>query len=101
MWRRNHVLETFEAALLLITASQTLALQTVVTQVDKKTDKSKTSHFAIKLEQGDALATGESKSTADFISEEFDRTPTWNRHPKILHSLIGALPTPSFLADVK
>jgi hypothetical protein len=63
--------KTFGAALLLaaglaITAGPALALQTVVTQVDKNTDGSVTYHFAVKLDQGETLVPGESKATADF-----------------------------------
>jgi hypothetical protein len=103
--------KTFGAALLLaaglaITAGPALALQTVVTQVDKNTDGSVTYHFAVKLDQGETLAPGESKGTADFVtvynfyglvegsakspagwdfsSEEFGRTPTLNGYPMVL-----------------
>jgi hypothetical protein len=103
--------ENFGAALLLatglaITAGPALALQTVVTQVDKNTDGSVTYHFAVKLDQGETLAPGESKATADFVtvynfyglvegsakspagwdfsSEEFGRTPTLNGYPMVL-----------------
>jgi hypothetical protein len=105
------VLKTFGAALLLatglaITGGPALALQTVVTQVDKNTDGSVTYHFAVKLDQGETLAPGESKATADFVtvynfyglvegsakspadwdfsSEEFGRTPTLNGYPMVL-----------------
>jgi hypothetical protein len=66
---RDHVLKTFGAALLVasglaITAGQALALQTVVTQVDKNTDGSVTYHFAVKLDQGETLTPGESKAAA-------------------------------------
>jgi hypothetical protein len=110
IWR-DHVLKTFGAALLVasglaITAGPALALQTVVTQVDKNTDGSVTYHFAVKLDQGETLAPGESKATADFVtvynfyglvegsakspagwdfsSEEFGRTPTLNGYPMVL-----------------
>jgi len=91
---------------LAITAGPALALQTVVTQVDKNTDGSVTYHFAVKLDQGETLAPGESKATADFVtvynfyglvegsakspagwefsSEEFGRTPTLNGYPMVL-----------------
>ena len=67
------MLKTFGAALLLasglaITAGPALALQTVVTQVDKNTDGSVTYHFAVKLDPGETLAPGESKATADFVT---------------------------------
>jgi hypothetical protein len=104
------VLKIFGAALLAsglaITAGPALALQTVVTQVDKNTDGSATYHFAVKLDQGETLAPGESKATADFLtvynfygyvegsakspagwefsSEEFGRTPTQNGYPMVL-----------------
>jgi hypothetical protein len=110
IWR-DQVLKTFGAVLLLatglaITAGPALALQTVVTQVDKNTDGSVTYHFAVKLDQGETLAPGESKATADFVtvynfyglvegsakspagwdfsSEEFGRTPTLNGYPMVL-----------------
>jgi hypothetical protein len=105
------VLKTFGAALLLasalaISAGPALALQTVVTQVDKNADGSMTYHFAIKTDQGEALTPGDSKATADFVtvynfyglvdgsvksppgwqfsSEEFGRTPTANGYPMVL-----------------
>jgi hypothetical protein len=110
IWR-DHVLKTFGAALLVasglaITAGPALALQTVVTQVDKNTDGSVTYHFAVKLDQGETLTPGESKAAADFMtvynfyglvegsakspagwefsSEEFGRTPTSNGYPMVL-----------------
>jgi hypothetical protein len=110
IWR-NHVLKTLGASLLLasglaITAAPAIALQTVVTQVDKNTDGSMTYHFAVKLDQGETLSPGESKATADFVtvydfyglvdgspkspagwefsSEEFGRTPTLNGYPLVL-----------------
>jgi hypothetical protein len=51
------MLKTFGAALLpaaglAIIAGPAFALQTVVTQVDKKADGSVTYHFAVKLDQG-------------------------------------------------
>jgi hypothetical protein len=45
-----------------ITTGPALALQTVVTQVDKNTDGSVTYHFAVKLDQGETLAPGEVES---------------------------------------
>jgi hypothetical protein len=105
------VLKTLGASLLLvsglaITAAPAIALQTIVTQVDKNTDGSMTYHFAVKLDQGEALSPGESKATADFVtvynfyglvdgspkspagwefsSEEFGRTPTLNGYPLVL-----------------
>ena len=67
------MLKTFGAALLLasglaITAGPALALQTVVTQVDKNTDGSMTYHFAVKTDQGETLTPGESKATSDFVT---------------------------------
>jgi len=105
------VLKTLGAALLLasglaVTATPALALQTVVTQVDKNTDGSMTYHFAVRVDQGETLTPGESKATADFVtvynfyglvdgsvkspagwefsSEEFGRTPTLNGYPMVL-----------------
>jgi len=110
IWR-NHVLKTFGAALVLasglaITAAPAFALQTVVTQVDKNADGSMTYHFAVKMDEGETLAPGASKATADFVtvynfyglvdgsakspagwefsSEEFGRTPTMNGYPAVL-----------------
>ena len=65
------MLKTFGAALLVasglaITAAPALALQAVVTQLDKNTDGSVTYHFAVKLDQGETLAPGESKTTGEF-----------------------------------
>ncbi|MGA7260591.1 MAG: hypothetical protein WBX30_06820 [Stellaceae bacterium] len=61
------MLKTFGAVLLVasglaITAGPALALQTVVTKVDKNTDGSVTYHFAVKLDQGETLTPGGSKS---------------------------------------
>ena len=104
------MLKTFGAALLLasglaITAGPALALDTVVTQVDKNTDGSVTYHFAVKLDHDETLTPGASKATADFVtvynfygliegsaksppgwefsSEEFGRTPTLNGYPMV------------------
>src|ERR1700720_2953950 len=109
---RNHVLKTFGAAVLLAcglavtAATPALALQAVVTQVDKNTDGSMTYHFMVKTDQGETLSPGESKATADFVtvynfyglidgsvkspagwefsSEEFGRTPTLDGYPLVL-----------------
>lgn len=105
------MLKTIVAALLLasglgITAAPALALETVVTQVDKNADGSMTYHFAVKMDQGETLTPGESKATADFVtvynfyglvdgsakspagwefsSEDFGRTPTLNGYPMVL-----------------
>ena len=105
------MLKTFGATLLLvsglaITAGPALALQAVVTQVDKNTDGSMTYYFAVKTDQGETLTPGESKATADFVtvynfyglidgsakspagwefsSEQFGRTPTLNGYPMVL-----------------
>ena len=111
IWRTNHVLKILGTALLLasglaITAPQALALQAVVTQVDKSADGTATYHFAIKTDPGETLTPGESKATADFVtvynfyglidesvkspagwefsSEESGRTPTSNGYPMVL-----------------
>jgi hypothetical protein len=105
------VLKTFGAALLMtgglaITAVPALALQVVVTQVDKDTNGSVTYHFAVKTEQDETLTPGESKATADFVtvynfyglidgsakvpagwefsSEESGRTPAMGGYPLVL-----------------
>jgi hypothetical protein len=110
IWR-NHVLKTLGAALVLasglaIIAGPALAMQTVVTQVDKNPDGSMTYHFAVKVDQGETLTPGESKATSDFVtvynfyglvdgsakspagwefsSEEFGRTPALNGYPMVL-----------------
>ena len=72
IWR-NHVLKAFGSALFLasglaIIAAPALALQTVVTQVDKNADGTMTYHFAVKLDQGETLTPGASKEAADFVT---------------------------------
>ena len=67
------MLKTFGLALLLasglaIAGAPVRALQIVVTQVDKNTDGSMTYHFAVKTDQGETLAPGESKETSDFVT---------------------------------
>jgi hypothetical protein len=111
IWRTNHVLKTLGAALLLASglasaSPPALALQTVVTQVDKNADGTATYHFAVRVDQGETLTPGESKETSDFVtvynfyglidgsvkspagwefsSEEFGRTPYWNGYPLVL-----------------
>ncbi|MEI9988054.1 MAG: hypothetical protein WDN69_36100 [Aliidongia sp.] len=91
---------------LALTAGPALAMQTIVTQVDKNANGSLTYHFAIKLDPAETLSPGESKATADFVtvynfyglvdgsakspagwefsSEEFGRTPTANGYPMVL-----------------
>src|SRR5271154_4622550 len=109
IWRTNHVLKILRAGLLLasglaITAApQALALQAVVTKVEKGPDGTTTYHFAVKTDPGETLTPGESKATADFVtvynfyglidesvkspagwefsSEESGRTPTSNGYP--------------------
>jgi hypothetical protein len=110
IWR-IYVLKTFGAALLLasglaINAAPALALQTVVTQVDKNADGSMTYHFAVKTDPGETLTPGEPKVSADFVtiynfyglvdgsvktpagwvfsSEESGRTPALNGYPMVL-----------------
>jgi hypothetical protein len=110
IWR-NHVLKAFGSALFLasglaLIAAPAVALQTVVTQVDKNADGSMTYHFAVKLDQGETLTPGESKEAADFVtvynfyglvdgsvkspagwefsSENSGRTPIWNGYPVVL-----------------
>jgi hypothetical protein len=105
------MLKTFGAALLLasglaIAAGPALALQTLVTQVDKNTDGSVTYHFAVKTDPGETLTPGESKATADLVtiynfyglidesakvpagwevsSEESGRTPELGGYPLVL-----------------
>ena len=105
------MLKTFGTALLLafglaITAAPAHALQIVVTQIDKNADGSFTYHFAVKTDQGETLAPGESKDKSDFVtvfnfyglidgspktpagwefsSEDFGRTPYWNGYPVVL-----------------
>jgi hypothetical protein len=108
---RNQMLKALAGALLLasglaITATPALALQVVVTQVDKNADGSVTYHFAVKMDEGETLTPGASRTTADFVtiynfyglvdgsakspsgwefsSEEFGRTPTSNGYPMVL-----------------
>jgi hypothetical protein len=105
------VLKTLAAAVLLasglaITATPALALQTVVTQVDKNGDGSMTYHFAVKMGPGETLTPGASPATGDFVtvynfyglvdgsvkspagwtfsSEQFGRTPILNGYPLVL-----------------
>jgi hypothetical protein len=72
IWRVR-VLKTVGAALLLafgsaIIPGPALALETVVTQVDKNKDGSMTYHFAVKTEPGETLTPGQSKDAADFVT---------------------------------
>jgi hypothetical protein len=110
IWR-IHVLKLLGSALLLasglaINAAPALALQTVVTQVDKNADGSMTYHFSIKVDQGETLTPGQSPATADFVtiynfyglvdgsvksppgwafsSEASGRTPAMNGYPLVL-----------------
>jgi len=110
IWRTD-VLKTLGTALLLasglaINAAPALAMQIVVTQVDKNADGSMTYHFAVKVDQGETLAPRASKDAADFVtvynfyglvdgsvkspagwefsSENFGRTPAWNGYPLVL-----------------
>jgi hypothetical protein len=110
IWR-NHVLKAFGSALFLasglaLIAAPAVAMQTVVTQVDKNADGSMTYHFSVKLDKGETLTPGESKETADFVtvynfyglvdgsvkspagwefsSENSGRTPMWNGYPVVL-----------------
>jgi hypothetical protein len=105
------VLKAFGSALLLasglaLIAAPAVALQTVVTQVDKNADGSMTYHFSVKLDKGETLTPGASKEAADFVtvynfyglvdgsakspagwefsSENFGRTPIWNGYPVVL-----------------
>ena len=86
-------------------ATPALALQTIVTAIDKNADGTATYHFALKVEPGEQLAPGD-KTTADFFtiynfyglvegstkspagwlfsSEEFGRTPVLNGYPAVL-----------------
>ena len=95
----------FLASGLAIIAAPALALQTVVTQVDKNADGTMTYHFAVKLDQGETLTPG-AKEAADFVtvynfyglvdgsvkspagwafsSEDSGRTPIWNGYPVVL-----------------
>lgn len=88
-----------------ISAVPAFALQTVVTQVEKNSNGSMTYHFAIRMDPGETLTPGDSKSTGDFVtvynfyglvdgsakspagwkfsSEEFGRTPTLNGYPMV------------------
>lgn len=105
------MLKTLGTALLLasglaINASPALAMQIVVTQVDKNTNGTMTYHFAVKTDQAETLAPGASKDAADFVtvynfyglvdgsvkspqgwvfsSENSGRTPAWNGYPLVL-----------------
>jgi hypothetical protein len=105
------MLKTLRAALLsaaglAIAASPALALQTVVTKVDKNADGSMTYHFAVKVDPGETLTPGASKAAGDFVtvynfyglvdgsvkspagwefsSENSGRTPASNGYPLVL-----------------
>src|SRR5580692_1881798 len=104
--RKAFAVAVLLAAGLAITAAPAVALQVVVTHVDKNTDGSMTYHFGVKMDPGEALTPGESKATGDFVtvynfyglvdgstksppgwefsSEEFGRTPTLNGYPMVL-----------------
>jgi hypothetical protein len=104
--RKAFAVAVLLAAGLAITAAPAVALQVVVTQVDKNADGSMTYHFAVKMDPGEALTPGESKATGDFVTvynfyglvdgspksppgwefsfEEFGRTPTLNGYPMVL-----------------
>jgi len=66
--RKALAVALLRAAGLAITAAPAVALQVVVTHVDKNTDGSMTYHFAVKMDPGEALTPGESKATADFVT---------------------------------
>ena len=108
------MLKILGAALVLASGAitpQALALQAVVTQVEKSADGTTTYHFALKTDPGETLTPGESKATADFVtvynfyglidasvkspagwefsSEEFGRTPTSNGYPLAGQSHFG------------
>jgi hypothetical protein len=104
------MLKAFGAALLLasglaITTVPARALQIVVTQVDSNTDGSMTYHFAVKTDQGETLTPGEPKQSSDFVTiYNFYGLAAGTPGAEALMSkqaLIGWLPTPKFLADVK
>jgi hypothetical protein len=109
--RRTGVLKTLGTTLLLacglaINAAPAVAMQIVVTQVDKNASGSMTYHFAVKLDQGETLVPNASKDAADFVtvynfyglvdgsvkspagwefsSENSGRTPAWNGYPLVL-----------------
>jgi hypothetical protein len=104
--RKAFAVAVLLAAGLAITTAPAVALQVVVTHVDKNADGSMTYHFAVKMDPGEALTPGESKATGDFVtvynfyglvdgspksppgwefsSEEFGRTPTLNGYPMVL-----------------
>jgi hypothetical protein len=106
------MLKTFGTALLLtcglaITTSPALALQVVVTGMDKNGDGSTTYHYAVKTDPGETLSPGSdfvtvynfsmvdgsAKTPAGwaFTSPEFGKTPTWNGYPVVLPVDIPAL----------
>ena len=94
------------ASALVAGAVPAVALQTTVTKVDKNADGTMTYHFAVKLDQGESLSSGDAKAKPDFVtvynfyglvdgsaksppgwdfsSEEFGRTPTLNGYPMVL-----------------
>lgn len=94
------------ASSLSLTIVQGLAMQTIVTKVDKNNDGTATYHFLIEVEKGESITPSEGKATGDFVtvynfygfvegsakapagwtfsSEEFGRTPTANGYPLVL-----------------
>jgi hypothetical protein len=107
--RRTPASKTLAVALLASSAlavgtAPALALQVIVTQVDKSSDRTMTYHFAVKTDPGETLMPGD-KATADFVtvynfyglvdgspkspagwkfsSEQFGRTPTANGYPLV------------------
>jgi hypothetical protein len=98
------MLKATGAALLLscglaMTASSALAVQVVVTGVDKNSDGSTTYHYAVKTDPGETLTPGADFVTVynfslvdgspktpagwTFSSAEFGKTPTWNGYPAV------------------
>jgi hypothetical protein len=99
---RKSVWPTFLLAYgLALAAGPALALQVLVTQVDKNADGTATYHFVVKTDPGEALTPGADFVTIynfgqlvdgsarspggwGFSSDEYGRTPTWNGYPAVL-----------------
>ena len=94
------------ASAMVASAVPAAALQTTVTKVDKNADGTMTYHFAVKLDQGESLSSGDANAKPDFVTvynfyglvdgsaqspagwdyspEEFGRPPTLNGYPMVL-----------------
>jgi len=107
-----HSIRTALAACAIASAAPAMALQTMVTQIDKNADGSMTYHFSIRTDPGETLEPGEARTATgastvgDFVtiynfyglmddsvkspdgwvfsSEDFGRTPMLDGYPMVL-----------------